>query len=105
LADKVRKKTSESGNEYNNYFMFFVYILKCKNDKTYVGCTSNIQKRLKRHKDGQVTATKNILPVKMIFCSIFIDKNLAFNFEKYLKSGSGRAFMKRHLIKNLNFDN
>lgn len=78
--------------------MYYVYILKCKDGKTYVGCTDNLEDRIKRHKSGWVPATKNRLPVELITYLVFLDKYKAFNFEKYLKSGSGRAFLKKRLI-------
>lgn len=76
--------------------MYYVYILKCSDEKTYIGCTDNMDDRLKRHQSGWVPATKNRLPIKLHFYMAFDDKYKAFNFEKYLKSGSGRAFMKKH---------
>jgi predicted GIY-YIG superfamily endonuclease len=51
-----------------------------------------------RHAKGLVHYTKDKLPVKCVADFSFPDKYKAFAFEKYLKSGSGRAFMKRHLI-------
>lgn len=78
--------------------MYFVYILRCSNGKLYTGCSSDINKRLERHNNGHVPSTKNIRPVDLITYTTFIDKYKAFEFEKYLKSGSGRAFTKRHLI-------
>lgn len=78
--------------------MYYVYILHCSNDKLYTGCTSNLKERLERHQNGYVPATKNIRPVKLISYITFSDKYKAFEFEKYLKSGSGRAFVKRHLV-------
>ena len=76
----------------------FVYILLCSDKKLYTGCTSNIEKRLERHSNGYVPATKNRRPVKLISYISFSDKTKAFEFEKYLKSGSGRAFLNKRLI-------
>jgi len=78
--------------------MYYVYILECFNRTFYVGCTNNLKDRMRRHNEGQILATKNRLPVKLIVYIAFPNKYLAYNFEKYLKSGSGRAFLKRHLI-------
>jgi len=78
--------------------MYYVYILECNDDRLYVGCCSDLKERITRHKKGQIPATKNRLPVKLISYFAFQNKYTAFNFEKYLKSGSGRAFMKKHLI-------
>ena len=77
--------------------LWYVYILKCKYDKIYTGCTNNLTERIKRHNLGQVEATKRLLPVSLITYIVFNDKYLAYNFERYLKKGSGRAFAKRHL--------
>ena len=78
--------------------MYYVYILKCKDDKTYLGCCDDLKERIGRHEKGNVPATKDRLPVKLITYFAFSNKYNAFNFEKYLKSGSGRAFMKRHFF-------
>mgnify|MGYP001568512168 CR=1 FL=1 len=77
--------------------MYYVYSLKCK-DGFYIGCTDNIEDRLDRHQKGYVPATENRLPVSLEFYITISDKYKAFEFEKYLKSGSGRAFIKKHLI-------
>lgn len=77
--------------------MYYVYSLKCK-DGFYVGCTSNLKERVKRHSDGYVPATKNRLPIALEFYIALSDKCKAFEFERYLKSGSGRAFIKKHLV-------
>lgn len=77
--------------------MYYVYSLKCKSGY-YVGCTNDLKDRLNRHQKGFVPATKNRLPIKLDFYFAIDDKYKAFEFEKYLKSGSGRAFTKRHLV-------
>jgi putative endonuclease len=76
---------------------YYVYILKCSDKHFYTGCTKNIKERLNRHNLGQVPATVGKLPVKLIMLMIFVNKYKAFQFEKYLKSGSGRAFAYKHL--------
>lgn len=74
-----------------------VYILLCSDGSNYVGCTSDLEERLKRHRKGQVISTKSRLPVQVLTYIVFKDKYKSYNFEKYLKSGSGRAFMKKRL--------
>lgn len=76
--------------------MYYVYILLCSDDKPYTGCSYDLKDRINRHTKGQVPATKDRLPVKLIAYFAFSSKYTAFNFEKYLKSGSGRAFIKKH---------
>jgi putative endonuclease len=78
--------------------MFYVYILQCVDGSTYTGCTRDLRERMMRHTNGAVPATMDLRPVKLIFYCGFIDKYKAFAFEKYLKSGSGRAFMNKRLL-------
>jgi putative endonuclease len=77
--------------------MYFIYSLRCK-DGFYVGCTNNLKDRLFRHKNGWINATKNRLPIKLDFYIAVKNKYTAFELEKYFKTGSGRVFIKRHLI-------
>lgn len=63
--------------------MYYVYNLKCANGTIYTGCTNNMGDRL---------------PVNLICYTVFGNKYTVYNFEKYLKSGSGRAFLFKHLI-------
>jgi len=73
-------------------------VLKLSDNSFYTGCTSDIEDRISRHQKGYVNYTRPFLPVKLIFYCAFVDKYKAFEFEKYLKSGSGRAFAIRHLV-------
>lgn len=74
---------------------YYVYILNCKNG-FYTGCTNNLKDRFNRHNKGEVVATKEQKPLTLINYFAFRDKYKAYNFEKYLKSGSGRVFIKKH---------
>ena len=78
--------------------MHTVYILKCSDDTHYTGCTNKMNDRLFRHNRGEIDYTKTRLPVEPIVAISFPDKYKAYDFEKYLKSGSGKAFAKRHFI-------
>jgi len=77
---------------------FYVYILKGRYSKYYTGHTKNLTDRLSRHHRGSVPYTKNLRPLTLVTYVVFTDEYLAISFEKYLKTGSGRAFLKRHLI-------
>jgi len=77
--------------------MYYVYSLKCKNNY-YVGCTDNLKERIDRHQKGEVPATKDKLPIALDFYLAVNNKYKAYNFEKYLKTGSGRAFINKHLV-------
>ena len=75
--------------------MYYVYSLKCKAGY-YIGCTDDLKDRINRHKKGYIPATANRLPIELEFYIAVSDKYKAFKFEKYLKTGSGRAFIKKH---------
>lgn len=77
---------------------YFVYILVSANnpDKFYVGLTQDLGTRLKAHNAGQSIHTKKYTPWKISVSIGFSDLDKAKNFELYLKSGSGRAFAKKH---------
>ena len=93
--DDVNGNGRPSGDAVRFYY---VYILKCNDGLPYTGCTDDLKDRIGRHQKGNVPATKERLPVKLISYFAFSNKYTAFNFEKYLKSGSGRAFLKKHDI-------
>jgi putative endonuclease len=78
--------------------MWHVYLLKCNDDTIYTGCTSNLEERLKRHRNGEVNYTKSRLPVEVVTYITFTEKHKAYNFEKYLKSGSGKAFSNKRFL-------
>ena len=75
-----------------------VYILLCNDGSYYTGCTQNLEERLIRHQKGYVDSTKNKLPVDLVFYCTFTNPTKAFEFEEYLKTGSGIAFRNKHLI-------
>jgi len=77
--------------------MYYIYSLKCK-DGYYIGCTTDLRERISRHQKGHVPATADRLPVGLDFYLAINDKCKAFELEKYLKSGSGRSFIKKHLM-------
>ena len=66
---------------------YFVYILLSRKDnKLYVGCTTNLEQRLSEHNSGKVYATKLRRPFIMIYFEKYEDKSKAFNRERFLKS-------------------
>ncbi len=80
--------------------MHYVYIIQSigKSDEHYVGYSTNPKQRLDEHNSGKSVHTNKFKPWKLVFYSGFRVEQAARNFETYLKSGSGRAFMKKHLL-------
>ena len=80
--------------------MYYIYIIQSINysNKNYVGFTEDVEKRLKAHNNGQSIYTSKYKPWKMISYLSFKNKQSAKDFEKYLKTGSGKAFLKKHFL-------
>ena len=78
--------------------MWYVYLLECSNKSIYVGCTKDLRDRMLRHNRSEIQATQSRLPAKLVTYITFTDKYKAFDFGKYLKTGSGRAFLNKRLI-------
>jgi len=80
--------------------MHYVYIIQSINfpEQLYIGYTLNLESRLEKHNEGGSTYTKGYKPWRLTFHCMFNDKLKALEFEKYLKSHSGKAFMKKRLI-------
>jgi putative endonuclease len=81
--------------------MYYVYILRSVNNenKFYIGYTDNLDRRLSQHKDAPSDAyTHRYAPWRLETYIAFTSKRLAEVFEIYLKSHSGRAFLRRRLI-------
>jgi len=76
----------------------FVYILRSVEspDRRYVGVSSDVASRLSAHNAGRDPSTTRWKPWFVDVCVEFRSEQLALRFEKYLKSGSGHAFAKRH---------
>jgi putative endonuclease len=98
MQENTLSTPEDQHQEPLNARFFYVYILLCNDGGFYTGCTSNLKERVNRHKKGWVDITKDRLPVQLLWCCAFPDRSTAFDFEQYLKSGSGRAFAKKHLV-------
>ena len=78
---------------------YYVYLLVSnKTPWIYIGCSNNLEKRLKEHSEGKVYSTKKMLPVELIYYEGFRSKDCAYQREKSLKAyGSGLAKLKSRL--------
>ena len=77
---------------------YYVYTLVSERDATrhYTGCTTDLSDRLRRHNAGLTRHTAKYAPWRMETVVRFSNQSKARAFEKYLKSGSGREFARRH---------
>ncbi|HZR15966.1 MAG TPA: GIY-YIG nuclease family protein [Verrucomicrobiae bacterium] len=77
----------------------YVYILQSEAapETFYVGFTEDLRVRLETHNAGQVYHTAKRRPWRIKTAVAFADRQRAVEFERYLKSASGRAFAKKRL--------
>ena len=89
--------TFDSGVSNHKFYTYILYSLKDKG--LYIGFTTNLKNRLILHTKGQVDATKNRTPLKLIHYEYFISEVDAKAREEFLKSGYGRKQFKE-ILKN-----
>jgi putative endonuclease len=78
--------------------MKYVYILRSlDSEHFYVGMTNDLRARLAKHNAGEVQHTSKFRPWALKTYVAFNDEARAIEFERYLKSPSGRAFQKKRL--------
>jgi len=84
--------------------MHIVYILLSLKDLNfYIGYTTNIENRKKKHDRGEVSSTKNRRPFKLIFHETYFIKYDAIRRERYFKTTAGKKALKimlRETIKS-----
>jgi putative endonuclease len=80
---------------------YYTYLLQCADDSFYVGCTNDLQKRLKQHNDSKWGAhyTKIRRPVELKYSETFNDLKAARRREQEIK-GWRRAQKLDLIIKN-----
>ena len=77
--------------------MFYTYVLRCNDDELYVGSAADLRRRLAQHRAGRVRATAHRLPVRLEYYEACRSELNARAREKQLKTGFGRAYLKRRL--------
>ena len=79
--------------------MTYVYLLEsvaCPGE-VYIGRTNDLRGRLADHNAGKSPHTAKYKPWRLVTYIGFSDEAKAIAFERYLKSGSGRAFANKRL--------
>ena len=81
--------------------MYYVYILisQKNQEKYYVGITTDVNRRLSEHNDSKYVSYSNRnAPWKVRTYIAFEERRSAEQFEIYLKSHSGKAFLTKRLL-------
>lgn len=78
--------------------MRYVYLLRSASDpaQRYIGRTSDLHARIRAHNSGRSPHTAKHVPWRLVVAIAFEDDQRAVEFERYLKTGSGRAFANGH---------
>jgi len=71
--------------------------------RRYVGSANNLHRRLSEHNADKCKHTRKFLPWSCVVALRFADDAKAAELERYLKTGSGRAFLKRHFTRPIQF--
>ena len=75
----------------------FVYVLFSKTrSRYYVGQTTDIDKRLKRHNGGLVPSTKGGIPWELVLQIPVADRSAAVHLEKRIKKRGAKRFIDDH---------
>jgi predicted GIY-YIG superfamily endonuclease len=94
----LRSPKGEAGRSRTTT-MHYVYIIQSQKDRSYyVGSTKDLKIRLQEHNRGDVRYTSSKTPHKLVWYCAFVSKKKALDFEKYLKQGSGFAFVRKRLV-------
>jgi putative endonuclease len=76
--------------------MYFVYVLRSiSREYLYVGLTNNLLRRIRQHQAGYERTTRAYRPFELIYSEQFLTRLEARNREKYLKSGSGKEWLRQ----------
>jgi len=79
--------------------MWYVYILVSEKDgRLYVGSTDDLKQRLKEHTHGLCQSTRFRRPLRLEAYVAVLDERVARNLERYFKTGSGIATLRRRIL-------
>ena len=83
------------------FIMITVYVIESLMDQTwYTGMAKDVTNRLLEHNSGKNRFTKGHRPWKIIYTEIHPDWENARKREKYLKSASGKIWLRKYLSMN-----
>lgn len=84
-------KTFENKNK-----MFYVYVLQSlKDNKLYIGFTSDLKRRFKEHNNGESKSTKSRKPFELLYYEAHKSERDARRRERYLKTDKGKSDLKQ----------
>lgn len=97
--DLARLEPKKSRAEADKAFMFYVYLLLSEKDqRTYLGSTDNLERRIGEHNAGKNVSTRIRRPLRLIYKESYSNLSEARAREKYFKSRSGRRELKKIFV-------
>jgi putative endonuclease len=79
---------------------YYVYVLQSKkDDKLYIGFTTDLRSRLREHINGRVRATFYRRPLELIYYEAYKDEKIAHKRERQLKNGKAHTALKKRLLQ------
>jgi len=83
--------------------MHFVYILLDQENRVYIGCTKDLDRRLLEHLSGKCRTTRLMEHPKLYYYEAYTDEAMALDREKKLKifGSAYTGLAKRIGLKNL----
>jgi putative endonuclease len=78
--------------------MYHVYVIQSKNDLIYTGQTKNLADRVRQHNKGRSQWTSQDIDWRVIYSKSFGTRSDALQYERWLKSGAGRDFVKNNVL-------
>ena len=95
MAELVDLPAGRQARELNIKIMYYVYSIKSLSKKyIYIGLTNNYKRRIEEHQKGKEKTTRPYRPFKILLIEKFDTRIQARAREKYLKSGSGKEWIK-----------
>lgn len=73
----------------------YVYILKSNDNRFYVGSTSNIDRRLKQHKNGHTQTTKNMKNIELVLVQEYNNLEVARKIERKIKKLKRKDYLQK----------
>ena len=81
----------------DKFYYAYIIVSTAHPDRYYIGFTENPEDRLAHHNAGAVPSTAPHRPWIYRTLIGFSDRGRALDFERYLKTHSGRAFLAKRL--------
>jgi putative endonuclease len=101
LFSRRSKDYGLAGQQMKNFFYVYMLVNQANKAIHYTGITRDLEQRLLEHNQGACPHTSKHRPWKIETTIAFKSESKARAFEKYLKSGSGREFARRHFWLSL----